>query len=216
MYQMKLSDWQKQFKSRSQLLYNCSEYSHLNDELVPFPIGMSWQLLGYNGSLADIQLGPHHNNILCAVGYGSDERRRPTVINRASILNTLSKNGIHNTYMPSTNYLRALPNYKFVVSPEGNGIDCHRHYEALMAGCIPIIERNEHIVSKYGNCPILYTDDYSEITGDYLSNAYEEMLHKTWDFSRLCLNTYDIETQEQIKANGNYWGNELCKRKWYN
>jgi hypothetical protein len=28
--------------------------------------------------------------------------------------------------------------YKFVVSPEGNGVDCHRHYECIGLGAIPV------------------------------------------------------------------------------
>lgn len=38
------------------------------------------------------------------------------------------------------NYFNSLSTYKFVISPEG--IDCHRHYEALLARCVPIIEHN--------------------------------------------------------------------------
>ena len=38
-----------------------------------------------------------------------------------------------------------LSKYKFIISPEGNGIDCHRHYEAILCGCIPIIEYNKDI-----------------------------------------------------------------------
>jgi hypothetical protein len=212
---MTLSEWQAISKPRNQIMYNCSEYSHMNDELVPFPIGMSWQLIQYDGFLEDIQKGSHINQVLCAISSSTDSRRRRTGKNRSSILNTLGTNGIHNTGMNSNHYLRTLPQYKFVISPEGNGIDCHRHYEALMAGCIPIIEHNKYIVEKYGNCPILFTDDYSEITPEYLSKVYAEMLNKTWDFSRLCLNTYDIGSQKQIKANGNYWGKRLDGREWY-
>ena len=84
-----------------------------------------------------------------------------------------------------------------------------------MAGCIPIVERNDQLVEKYGNCPILFTDDYSEITSDYLCKKHLEMLHKTWDFSRLCLDTYDAETQLQIKMNGNYWARTVGGREWY-
>lgn len=212
---MTLAEWQTTSKNRNQLLYNCSEYSHLNDELVPFPIGMSWQFIYYNESLESIQKGSHDNLVLCAINATTDNRRRPKGINRSTILDKLAKNGISNTSMNSNDYFCTLPKYKFVISPEGNGIDCHRHYEALMAGCIPIIERNNHIVEKYGNCPILWTDDYSEITSDYLTEKYEEILHKIWDFSRLCLDTYDNETQTQIKANGNYWGTKLARREWY-
>jgi hypothetical protein len=215
MYQMTLFEWQKMPKRREQLLYNCSEYTYMNDEWVPFPIGMSWQILNYKGTLEDIQKGPHDNQVLCAIHPRTDDRRRTTGKNRLSILHNLGKNGIHNTGMGNDDYLRTLTRHQFVISPEGNGIDCHRHYEALMAGCIPIVERNDKLLEKYGNCPILFTDDYSEIKSDYLCKKYLEMLHKTWDFSRLCLDTYDAETQAQIKMNGNYWAKRVGGREWY-
>jgi hypothetical protein len=108
-----------------------------------------------------------------------------------------------------------LPKYKFVISPEGNGIDCHRHYEALIAGCIPIVESNEHIKEKYKGCPILYTQDYNEITEDYLKKKYEEMIDIKYDFSRLFLPFYKPEVKKIIKDCGNYWINHTTKTKWY-
>jgi len=212
---MTLFEWQRTLKRREQILYNCSEFDRLNDEWVPFSIGMGWQIIFYNGPLNEIQIGPHNHPVLCAIGNGSDNRRRPTGINRNFILQNLQSNGIKNVDMPNSSYLRMLPHFQFVISPEGNGIDCHRHYEALMAGCIPIVERNERLLEKYGNCPILFTEDYSEITSEYLEEKYKEMLHKTWDFSRLCLDAFDVENQAQIKANGNYWSKRLTGREWY-
>jgi hypothetical protein len=217
MYQMTLFEWQKTPKRRDQLLYNCSIQDG-SDAWIPFSIGMGYQILNYNGPIEDIQKGPHNNQVLCAINPYSDRHRRPNGKNRLSIIHTLENKGINNNNnmrMTIDDYLHLLPRFQFVISPEGNGIDCHRHYEALMAGCIPIVERDDRLLEKYGNCPILFTDDYSEITSDYLSEKYLEMLHKTWDFSRLCLDTYDSETQAQIKANGNYWAKKFVGREWY-
>ena len=110
-----------------------------------------------------------------------------------------------------------MPSYKFVISPEGNGIDCHRHYEAIMAGCIPIMEKNILVENKYKNLPILYTTDYTEITDEYLNNVYVSMLDKQYDFSSLFIKNYDNTTQNYIKYCGNSWINHLClsKKNWY-
>ena len=108
-----------------------------------------------------------------------------------------------------------LQQYKFIVSPEGNGIDCHRHYESLMAGCIPILERNPLTEEKYKECPVLWTTDYSEITLPYLEKVYKEMLNKTYDFSCLFLSHYDAKTQEYIKISANYWLSSVARRTWY-
>ena len=125
------------------------------------------------------------------------------------------KNGIQNNELHHEFYFTFLPSYKFVISPEGNGIDCHRHYEALLAGCIPIVEHNPLIEEKYKGCPILYTTDYSEITEEYLQQKYQEMLHTEYDFSRLFLSFYSDEEQKLIKQCGNYWLGQNRLPVWY-
>lgn len=37
-------------------------------------------------------------------------------------------------------YLDTLNNYKYVLSLRGNGWDCHRHYESLLVGSVPILQ----------------------------------------------------------------------------
>jgi glycosyltransferase involved in cell wall biosynthesis len=211
-----LQKWQKMIKPRNEWLYNCSEHIHLNDEWVSFPIGMGWTIIKQQLALKELQHGRHDKLVLCAIRTNTDQRRRPSGLNRKVILETLQSHQIENVLMESSVYFRELPNYKFVISPEGNGIDCHRHYEALMAGCIPIVEDRDNIREKYKGCPILYTKDYSEITESYLNEKYNEMIHTTYDFSRLLMSTYSEMEQQQIKDNGNYWANRLEGRLWYN
>jgi len=210
-----LREWQTILKTKEQILYNCSEFSHQNDEWVSFPIGIGYTFINYQGPLEKVQFGNHENIVFCAINPDTDKRRRPSGMNRSVILQNLSSNGIYNSYIDSNLYFESLPSYKFIISPEGNGIDCHRHYEALLAGCIPIIEENELIKEKYKGCPILYTKDYKEITKEYLEEKYEIMLDLQWDFSNLLLSSFNEEIQTQIKENGNYWGNRLTKKKWY-
>jgi hypothetical protein len=176
---------------------------------------MSWQILEYSKELTLIQLGPHDQTVLCAIGTGTDRRRRPA-FNRDHIVRILERNGIPNHHhMNANNYLEALPQYKFIISPEGNGIDCHRHYEALMAGAIPVIEEHPGIREKYGDCPILFTKDYTEITPAYLEAKYEEMKDRVYDFSRLFLSYYDERRRAQIIDQGNFWSHHLRGKLWY-
>lgn len=211
-----LSEWQKEFKPLHELIVQASSID-CDDGWRPWPIGMSWQYILNFSKGEKIQIGNHDNLVLCAVSTMTDHRRRLTGINRASILNTLHKNGIPNIQLQHSEYFDTLPNYKFVISPEGNGIDCHRHYEALIAGCIPIMEKNELTENKYKGCPILWTTDYSEITPQYLEEKYKEMLNKEYNFSCLFLSHYDQETQKLIKQSGNFWLNRIDHTRctWY-
>ena len=210
-----LQRWQQMIKPRNEWLYNCSECIFLNDEWVSFPIGMGWTIINQQISLKELQYGSHDKLVLCAIRTSTDQRRRPTGLNRNAILETIRSNQIENIEMETSLYFRELPKYKFVISPEGNGIDCHRHYEALIAGCIPIVEDREQVREKYKGCPILYTKDYSEITESYLNEKYNEMINTVYDFSRLLMSTYSKIEQHQIKHNGNYWANRLSGRLFY-
>ena len=206
-----LRKWQQLRKDKNDIIINASDTSG-TDTLNAFPIGMYYRYLDYEN--LETQVGNHDNLVFCGIRDYTDIYRKKQV-SRSKIIKTLASKRIENTILTSADYFKSLPSYKFVVSPEGNGIDCHRHYEALMAGCIPIVEDTPYIRSLYENCPILYTSDYSEITPEYLVGKYNEMIDKEYNFSRLFISSYSPELQKQIKINGNHWTNvKLKKIKW--
>lgn len=211
-----LNEWIKMYKPLNNLIVQASTVIEC-DGFSIFPIGMQYNYDKLPDKIKkDIQVGLHQQLVLCAVNSHTDVKRRfHKDINRISILQTLDKNGIKNKILNYQDYFTELSDYKYVISPEGNGIDCHRHYEALLCGCIPIVEENELIMDKYKNLPILYTKDYSEITEEYLNEKYEEFLEKKYDFSKLFLDHYEEEVQETIKMYGNYWCNLFNKRNVY-
>ena len=213
---MTLRHWIGIAKPLTQWLVNCSEFDRQEDGWVPFPIGMSYQIVKYTGDRgALVEKGAHSKLLSCGVYPVTDSRRRPVgEKNRMTILQTLMAKGIHNEFTTYTQYIEGLKDYKFVISPEGNGIDTHRTYEALMAGCIPIVEVEEGIIYKYRGLPVLYTYDYSEISSSYLLENWNRMLDTVYDFSSLFLSYYDKSTQAQVIANSNYWCNRTAGVVW--
>ncbi len=210
-----LREWQNMIVHKDQIIVQASTTDGCDGQTCT-SIGMSYIYAHYPDKTADFQIGNHDQLVLCAIGENTDQRRRGgQAINRRNIIATLKSNGIENVALKGLEYFESLPKYKFVISPEGNGVDCHRHYEALMAGCIPIVEFNPIIQAKYGDVPILYTRDYSEITPTYLEEKYAEMLDRKWDFSRLFLSSWSPEEQMLIKYRGNYWCKELVNKCWY-
>jgi len=95
-------------------------------------------------------------------------------------------------------YLKALAGHRFVASPEGNGLDCHRTWEALYLGTIPIVlhSRAMEYFRDLG-LPILLIDNwpelanYDEVT---LEKKYQELIARKND-SALSLDYWS----EQIK-----------------
>lgn len=81
-------------------------------------------------------------------------------------------------------YLHMIYNHPFVVCPEGNGIDTHRTWECLYLNTIPIEKRNINN-QFYTDLPILFVDDWSEITEKFLYDSYMQMSEKTWNIGKL-------------------------------
>lgn len=211
---MTLRKWQQLVVPENQFIVQASTTDG-SDGITATSIGMCYGFAKFKGTVYP-SLIQKENLCLCAINTGTDHHRRGmSPINRRTIAETLSHNGFTNTAIETEQYFTELPKYKFVISPEGNGIDCHRHYEALMAKCIPIVEDSPLIRAKYGNAPILYTRDYSEITQEYLEQKYEMMLDQHWDFSNLFMASWSPEEQVLIKMRGNFWCERLAGKPWY-
>ena len=58
----------------------------------------------------------------------------------------------------------ALTAYSFVASPPGNGLDCHRTWEAMYLGCVPIVLRS-HMTQSYEalGLPVWLIDSFEEL-----------------------------------------------------
>lgn len=68
------------------------------------------------------------------------------------------------SWLSNVEYLKLLNRYKFVASPPGNGVDCHRTWEALYLGVTPIV-RESTCMDYFKNIglPILINSSYDNI-----------------------------------------------------
>ena len=67
--------------------------------------------------------------------------------------------------------------YQFVLSPHGAGFDCHRTWEALLLGCIPIIKKAK-INELFSDLPVIEVSDWDEISHDFLNQALQAIEQK--------------------------------------
>ena len=82
------------------------------------------------------------------------------------------------TKKPFEEYLRCLSKSYFVVSPNGNGIDCHKHWEALYLKTIPIVTKSVNI-DNFKNYPFLVINSWADfkslhLTKDLYNNIYDK------------------------------------------
>jgi hypothetical protein len=76
--------------------------------------------------------------------------------------------------------------FMFVLSPEGGGIDCHRTWEALALGCVPIVRANT-LLPLFAKLPVLVVQSWRDVTPGLLRDAAETLLTRQFDFSSLFL-----------------------------
>src|SRR5262249_40191797 len=58
-------------------------------------------------------------------------------------------------------YVQGLRSHPFCLAPRGNGIDTHRIWESLYAGCIPIVQKVVAL-REFKDLPILFVDWWEE------------------------------------------------------
>jgi hypothetical protein len=75
--------------------------------------------------------------------------------------------------VPRTELWREKTRYAFVVSPHGNGLDCHRTWESLVLGNIVIVKRSS-LDPLYEGLPVVIVDDWHAITADNLRRWHAE------------------------------------------
>lgn len=74
--------------------------------------------------------------------------------------------------------------YQFVLSPHGAGLDCHRTWEALLLGCIPIV-KTAKINDLFEDLPVIAVNEWEEINQHFLKSAAQEMAQKSHKLEKL-------------------------------
>lgn len=107
---------------------------------------------------------------------------------RGNIERILLKNGfVKNHKKDWENYIQELSSYKFAISPEGNGIDCHRVWECLYVGCIPVVKKNNIMFEFFKDLPILWVHDFECVTSAFLNEQYNLIKQKNFNTEKITM-----------------------------
>ena len=138
-------------------------------------------------------LKTNNKHILCYANYGLCIDRwygnpRNETYDKIKNKTFITIENIHsNTNLLSQdNYYYKLSCSKFAICPRGCGIDTYRLWDCICLGCIPIIIKYDcHNNEIYQKLPILYINDYNELTEEFLMNIYNDFLLRDYDYSIL-------------------------------
>jgi len=92
----------------------------------------------------------------------------------------------NNNMTKRTQNWNLMKNYTFILSPFGNGMDCHRTWEALCLGCIPILNA-PNFKELFKNLPVLFVNDWKDVNQELLDKTIEEFKNITFNYDKLTL-----------------------------
>ena len=91
-------------------------------------------------------------------------------------------------------------NYKFVLSPRGNGFDCHRTWELFLLGCIVIMEKSPlDNMWINNNLPVIILDNYNELNNNNLKLKLDFWYKKYNKYTNLNFILYKFKNSYWLK-----------------
>jgi hypothetical protein len=123
----------------------------------------------------DINVSKKLARILFGFAQANEERKELfNILSKYPLADHISK--------PRSEYYKTLNEYKFIASPRGAGIDCHRTWEAFHYKVIPILIRNDFSEQiEFLGFPVMLVDTWAEIlqlTEQDLESFYEAQKNK--------------------------------------
>jgi len=160
---------------------NC-EFDH--PKLHPVPIGLAnpeWS----HGNLSlwskYLDSAPSDRSFKVYVNFNPDTHPR-----RKEILKKIDGNSLYciSESKDLEGYIEDLKNFQFVLSPRGNGLDCHRTWEALYMGAIPILETSS-LDPLFDDLPVIIVDRFEDLTHEYLVESFEKLQKRAFKKDKL-------------------------------
>ena len=162
------SNYHKYLNGNKIKAWYCQNRESSHPKLFSIPIGLAnsqWQ----HGNQELISAIRNENNVKDILVYKNFDIGT-NYSERHNCNNITNNNGIplsNNTSLE--NYWRTVSKSVFIVSPPGNGIDCHRIWESLYLRTIPIVKYHESF-SQFKHLPIFFVNDWGEVTIKNLEN----------------------------------------------
>jgi hypothetical protein len=147
-------------------------------KITPIPIGIENSFYNKSGKLRYFKNRnnkPEKNKIFVNFEVKTNTTKRPDALKQ---LEKSELTEINQKFLNQSEHFERMSKYKFIASPEGNGVDCHRTWESLYFNSIPIVEK-QHFSDHFNSIgiPLFLIDSWSDldkITENDLELFYEE------------------------------------------
>jgi hypothetical protein len=146
----------------------------------PIPIGIENAHHRRNGSI-------HYYNPL-HMANTSFEKKRDVLVSfsvntnpaeRSRIVKLCERRGYKNEKLSLVDFRKKLSASRFVISPPGNGVDCHRTWEAMYHRAVPVIEK-KYDLFPHLHLPLLSVESYDDFF-DLSIKERHDLYNQTFD-----------------------------------
>lgn len=146
-------------------------------KLKSIPIGIANEMWEHGNEDVLLKIINKNNKksklIHCSFDINTNRYERLQCINAMSINNL-----VMNQREKFEDYLKSLSNSFFTLSPNGNGIDCHKLWESLYLKTVPVVTKSINI-DFYKNLPIYVIDSWDHFNvGDLTEGLYYDIIKK--------------------------------------
>ena len=86
-------------------------------------------------------------------------------------------------HVPISDFYEQMSSHPYILSPPGAGPDCHRHWESIMLGSIPIVLKTR-ATDILADLPCLRVENWGEVTEERLKEEYSSLIKR---FSWPCM-----------------------------
>lgn len=155
----------------------------------PIPIGIENSKWNMNGKLEDwmdcypanlSNLLQEERPITCFQSFNVETNSRMRM-NVMSIFSGIDGAVTYERRISRESFRSHLRRSKFVISPPGNGPDCHRTWEAMYSGAIPVVLK-EAWPFAHLNLPVLAVNQWTEAEG-LIRNNSSDLYDQIWESS---------------------------------
>lgn len=175
----------------------CQNRETTHSKLFSIPIGLANSQWSHGNQRLITQIRDENNskkNLVYKnfdIGTNLGERSKCNIITEKNGILLASKTSI-------IEYWRTLSESMFAISPPGNGIDCHRIWEALYLRSVPVIVYHESF-SQFKHLPILFINDWSEVTIEFLRSKINEFANADFNLPELNISYWYKKIKQDIE-----------------
>lgn len=161
-----ISNEDRKYKDEKIIHWFCQNLSfESNEHFSPMPIGFENRRFLNHGRINNLKKVANlkirkYNKILSSHNIKTNKKIRENL----EIFIEGNENIVNQRFDKHLDYLKNLTKYKFILCPEGNGLDTHRIWESILTNTVPIVIKNEFTLNlKKIGVPLLLINDWTDL-----------------------------------------------------